>query len=69
MNPWQAVNAFVDLNAHFVVPIHYGTFHTIPRFVKVEAPLKHFKEAINRKKLQEKALIVEPNSIDICIQR
>ena len=69
MNPFEAVQAFVDLNADFVVPIHYGTFHTIPKFVKVEAPLKHFKEAVKVKNLQEKALIVEPNSIDICIQK
>ncbi|HHG74062.1 MAG TPA: phospholipase [Persephonella sp.] len=67
MNPFEAVQAFIDLNADFVVPIHYGTFHTIPKFVKVEAPLKHFKEAVKSKKIQEKALVVEPNSIDICI--
>ncbi len=65
MNPFEAVQAFIDLKAEFVVPIHYGTFHTIPKFVKVEAPLKHFKEAILEKNLQSKAIIVEPNIIDI----
>ncbi len=63
MNPWEAVQAFIDLNASFVVPIHYATFHTIPKFVKIEAPLKHFKEEIKRKNIEDKAYIIEPNSV------
>ncbi len=63
MNPWEAVDAFLDLKAEFIVPIHYATFHTIPKFVKVEAPLRHFKETIKDKKLQNRALIVEPNQV------
>ncbi len=63
MNPWEAVKAFVDLKAEFVVPIHYATFHTIPKFVKVEAPLKHFKEEIKRQGFVNRAFIVEPNQV------
>ena len=68
MNPHEAVNAFLDLNADYIVPIHYGTFHTIPKFVQVEAPLKHFKEEISRRNINNKAIIIEPNNIFVLTQ-
>ncbi len=63
MSPWEAVKAFIDLKAEFVVPIHYATFHTIPKFVKIEAPLRFFKEDIKDKKMEKRAVIVEPNQV------
>ncbi|WP_456399825.1 MBL fold metallo-hydrolase [Persephonella sp.] len=68
MNPTEAVKAFRDLKAEFIVPIHFGTFHTIPKFVKVEAPLKHFIDEVKKNRLQNRAIIVEPNAIDLCLE-
>ena len=63
MSPWEAIQSFEDLNAGYIVPMHYGTYHSVPKFVKVEAPLQYFKEEMKRKKIEDKAIIVEPNQI------
>jgi L-ascorbate metabolism protein UlaG (beta-lactamase superfamily) len=63
MNPYQAVQAFLDLGAKCLVPIHYGTFHVIPPFVKIENPLKKLEKAVKDKNLKENLIIVKPNCL------
>ncbi len=63
MNPQEAVQAFLDLKAEYIVPIHYATYHTFPKFVKVEAPLNHFLEEISKKGIKNKAKVVVPNTL------
>ncbi len=63
MNPYQSVQAFLDLKANCMVPIHYGTFHVIPPFVKIEKPLEKLMESAKERKLMKNLIIIKPNCI------
>ncbi len=63
MNPYQAVQAFKDLNAKCFVPIHYGTFHVIPPFVYWEKPLEKLISSVKQENLIENLMVVKPNHI------
>ncbi|NPA58323.1 MAG: MBL fold metallo-hydrolase [Aquificae bacterium] len=63
MSPKETVKAFLDLKAKIVIPIHYGTFHTIPKFVEVEAPLENFRKEMEKHGIWNRAVVVEPNTV------
>ena len=63
MNPQEAVKAFIDLNAKYIIPIHFGTYHTFPKFIKVEASLNKFLEEANKKGIKSKAKVIVPNTL------
>ncbi|RUM58206.1 MAG: phospholipase [Persephonella sp.] len=63
MNPEEAVKTFKDLNAKYLVPIHFDTFHTIPKNLKKERALERLNKKLREEKLTERAIIVEPNSL------
>lgn len=63
MNPQETVKAFIDLNAKYIIPIHFGTYHTFPKFIKVEAPLNKFLEEANKKGIKSKAKVIVPNTL------
>ena len=65
MNPEEAVEAFKDLNAKYLIPIHFDTFHTIPKNLQKERALERLNKKLRDENLLDKAIIIEPNSLII----
>lgn len=58
LNPEEAVRAFEDLNARYMVPIHWGTFRLSTE--PLAEPLAWLKSLAKSNGLQDKILILQP---------
>jgi L-ascorbate metabolism protein UlaG (beta-lactamase superfamily) len=56
MNPEQAVNAFLELRAKLMVPMHYGTFRL--SFEPLDEPLNRLMSEITRKGLEQRVVVM-----------
>ncbi len=56
MNPAQAVQAFLDLGAKVLVPMHWGTFDISEE--TLQEPMALFLEEAKKKNLLDKAKIM-----------
>ena len=56
MNPEQAVRAFKELKAKYMIPMHYGSFRL--SYEPVEEPVQRLKEEISRHKLENAVKIM-----------
>jgi L-ascorbate metabolism protein UlaG (beta-lactamase superfamily) len=56
MNPEQAVRAFKELKAKYMIPMHYGSFRL--SYEPVEEPLQRLKGEISRHKLENAVKIM-----------
>ena len=57
MNPEEAIQAFTELNAQIMVPMHYGSFRL--SFEPLEEPLKRLRAGIERRRIEEKVVVME----------
>jgi L-ascorbate metabolism protein UlaG (beta-lactamase superfamily) len=57
MNPEQAIQAFTELNARIMVPMHYGSFRL--SFEPPEEPLTRLRAAIKRHRIEERVIVME----------
>jgi L-ascorbate metabolism protein UlaG (beta-lactamase superfamily) len=57
MNPEQAVQAFTELNARIMVPMHYGSFRL--SFEPPDEPLNRLRAAIDRHQMSERVVVME----------
>jgi L-ascorbate metabolism protein UlaG (beta-lactamase superfamily) len=57
MNPEQAVQAFTELNARIMVPMHYGSFRL--SFEPPDEPLNRLRAAIERHHMKERVVVME----------
>lgn len=58
MDPTEAVQAFVDLKAKSMIPIHWGTFRL--SLEKLSEPIEKLKKVTAERELGEKVKILEP---------
>lgn len=58
MDPVETLQAFTDLNAKIMVPIHWGTFRL--SFERPDQPLKGLTEDAAKRNLTEKIKILQP---------
>jgi L-ascorbate metabolism protein UlaG (beta-lactamase superfamily) len=56
-SPEDAVQAFVDLGARCMVPMHYGTFRLSHE--PVDEPLQRLKLEAKRRRLEKKICVLE----------
>ena len=57
MNPEEAIQAFTELNAQIMVPMHYGSFRL--SFEPLEEPLKRLRAGIKGRRIEEKVVVME----------
>lgn len=64
MSPEEAVETYLDLKATYLIPIHFGTFHTISAFIEKEHPVdKLINKATELNLDLDKILIIYPNEL------
>lgn len=56
-SPEDAVQAFVDLGARYMVPMHYGTFRL--SYEPVDEPVKRLKQDAKRRGIERKICVLE----------
>ena len=57
MNPEQAIQAFKELNARIMVPMHYGSFRL--SFEPPDEPLHRLRAAIKHSTMEERVVVME----------
>ena len=57
MNPEQAIQAFTELNARIMVPMHYGSFRL--SFEPPDEPLIRLRAAVKSHRIEERVFVME----------
>ncbi len=58
--PEDALKGFLLLGAKFLIPIHFGTWHIIPSFVRREKALERLLSAVYIRGLEDALKVVKP---------